>query len=48
MKVEGESKREREGVKVRESVQGSMKCDKRCEMLVGVEKNATPYDGPRV
>lgn len=31
---------ERERTKVGEFVQQSMMCDKRCEMLVGVEKNA--------
>ena len=36
---------ERERVKVRESVQESRKCDKRCEMLVGVEKDVTVHDG---
>lgn len=34
-----------ERVKVRESVKESRKYDKRCEMLVGVEKSATVYDG---
>lgn len=43
--VGGDSGEGGERVKVRESVQQSRKCDKRCEMLVRVEKNATVYDG---
>lgn len=42
--VEIAVKVERESVKVRESVQESGKYDKRCEMLVGVEKIVTAYD----
>lgn len=44
VKVEVEQKGEREGVKVRESVQEGRKCGKRCEMCVGVEKKYTVYN----
>lgn len=44
MKVE----RERARVKVRESVRESSKCDKRCEMLVRVEKSSLCMMGLQV
>lgn len=43
--VQSSAKVQRERRKVREFVQQSMKCDKRCEMLVRVEKNASVDDG---
>lgn len=39
-------KEENERIKVRESVEQSMKSDKRCELLVGFEKKGTGTNKP--